>query len=40
MFDVREDNGPVQPVLVLSRPLDCCSVSVMIKVEDVSAIGK
>ena len=39
-FQVIEDDGPAQPVLLLSRPIECCSVSVTVKLQDVTAKGK
>ena len=39
-FAVRENNGPVEPVIRISRALQCCSLSLMIKVEDGTTIGK
>ena len=39
-YDVNENNGPAQPVLTLDGPLECCSISVTVKVEDISAKGK
>ena len=37
VFFVSEINGPAQPVLRLSRPLDCCTISVRVKVDDRTA---
>ena len=39
-YAVVEDDGPAQPVLILNRPIECCSVSIAVKVQDVTAKGK
>ena len=39
-YIVNENRGPSQPVLILSNPLLCCSISVMIKIEEGTAKGK
>ena len=39
-YDVSEGNGLAQPVLSLDGPLVCCSISVTVNVEDISAKGK
>ena len=39
-FSVSEGNGPSEPVLRLSRPLDCCTISVRVDIQDDDAIGK
>ena len=37
-YQVLESNGPAQPVLRLSRPVDCCStISVWVYVEEINA---
>ena len=37
-YQVLEGNGPAQPVLLLSRPVDCCStISVWVDVEGIDA---
>ena len=33
-YDVNENSGTAQPVLQLDPALECCSVSVLIKIED------
>ena len=41
LFSVNENNGPAQPVLVLSKPVDCCStISVWVNIEEDTAKGK
>ena len=40
MYGVDENSGLVQPVLGLDGPIECCSISVTVKVEDISAKGK
>ena len=39
-FSVPEGNGPAQPVLELTRALDCCTISVRVDIEDNTATGK
>ena len=39
-YEVKENNGPAQLELFLSRPLEYCSFAVLIKVEDVTTIGE
>ena len=39
-YEVHENDGPAEPVLHLSKPSECCSFSVQIKVLDATAIGK
>lgn len=39
-YDVNENSGQVQPVLGLDGPIECCSISVTVKVEDVTAKSK
>ena len=39
-FDVMEGNGAVQITLVTTSALECCSFSVQVKVEDITAEGK
>ena len=37
-FKATESNGPSQPVLVLSEPVDCCStISVYVHIEEMDA---
>ena len=36
LYTVDENNGPAQPVLILSQPLDCCPISVTIEVEHIT----
>ena len=38
-YTVNENSGPLQPVLVLSSPLLCCSGSVLIKIDENTAKG-
>ena len=38
-YEVKENNGPAQLELTLSKPLEYCSTAVLIKVEDVTATG-
>ena len=39
-FSVNENNGPAQPVLFLSQPVDCCStISVWVNIEEDTAKG-
>ena len=39
-FSVNENNGPAQPVLVLSQPVDCCStISVWVNIKEDTAKG-
>ena len=39
-YSVNENNGPAQPVLKLSQPVDCCStISVWVNIEDDTAKG-
>lgn len=38
-YDVDENDGPAQPVLTLDGPLECCYISVIVKVEDMTAKG-
>ena len=39
-YRVNENNGPAQPVLVLSHAIDCCStISVWVNIEDDTAKG-
>ena len=38
-YEVKENNGPAQPELTLSRPLEYSTFAVLIKVEDVTATG-
>ena len=39
-FSVNENNGPAQPVLVLTQPVDCCStISVWVNIEEDTAKG-
>ena len=40
IYFVVENGGPVQPVINISSPLECCSFTVLIKVEDITAKGK
>ena len=39
-FAVRENDGPVEPIIRISKALECCSLSLMIKVEDGTTRGK
>ena len=40
-YEIVEENGPVQPVLRLSRAVDCCStISVWVIVEEIDAKRK
>ena len=39
-YEVKENGEPAQLVLILSKPLEYCSSSILIKVEDVTATGK
>jgi len=40
-YTVNEDNGKIELVLGLSSPLGCnCSVSVMIRIDEMTAKGK
>ena len=39
-YDVSENDRLAQPILILSRPLECCTFHVRVVVEDVSAMGK
>jgi len=39
-FSVSEINGPAEPVLALSRSLNCCTISVKVNVTDGTAKGK
>ena len=39
-YDVSENDRLAQPILILSRPLECCTLHVRVVVEDVSAMGK
>ena len=36
---VPEDNGLVEPMLKISRPLYCCPISVRVLIEDVTTTG-
>ena len=38
-YDVNENHGPAQPALILDGPLECCYISVRVKVEDITAKG-
>ena len=38
-FTTLEGDGPSQPVLVLSRPLDCCNISVRVEIRNGTALG-
>ena len=38
-YEVKENDSPAQLVLLLSKPLEYCSSSILIKVEDVTATG-
>ena len=39
-YRVNENNGPAQPVLVLSHAIDCCStISVWVNIEEDTAKG-
>ena len=39
-YYVNENNGPAQPVLTLSQPVDCCStISVYVNVQHGTAKG-
>ena len=38
-YEVVESDGPVQPVLVLDGPLECCSIAVTVKIENINAEG-
>ena len=38
-YTVDEDVGKVQLELTLDGPIDCCSIFVTVKVEDVTATG-
>ena len=39
-YSVNENNGPAQPVLKLSQPVDCCStISVWVNIEEDTAKG-
>ena len=40
LFPVLESDGPVHPILQITSPLQCCSFSVQIKVDDINAQGK
>ena len=35
-YEVNENGGSVQPTIVLDEALDCCSFSLVIKVEDLT----
>ena len=38
LYNVKENNGPVQPVLHLSGAVDCCStISVRVNINDMTA---
>ena len=39
-YEVKENGEPAQLVLILSKPLEYCSSSIQIKVEDGTATGK
>ena len=39
-YEVKENGEPAQLVLILSKPLEYCSSSILIKFEDVTATGK
>ena len=39
VFAVREDNGPAEPVLQLSGPIHCCTVSVWVNINGINATG-
>ena len=39
-YDIDESDGPVQPVLYLDGAMGCCSLSVTVKIEDITAKGK
>ena len=40
-YEILEQNGPVQPVLSLSNPVDCCStISVWVIVKEIDARRK
>ena len=39
-YAVNEKRGLLQPVLKLDAPLECCSVSVTVKFEDITAKSK
>lgn len=38
-YEVNENSGPSQPVLVLDAALECCSIAVTVIVENVTAKG-
>ena len=39
-FAVFEGDGPIQPVLELSRALDCCNISVRVDIQTITASGR
>ena len=39
-YEFDEDIGQAELELVLDGPLDCCSILVRVKVEDITATGK
>lgn len=40
LYFVDENGGPSQPILILSSQILCCSVSVMIRVDEKTATGE
>ena len=38
-YDFAESDGLVQLDLVLDGPLECCSIAVTVKIENINAIG-